>query len=302
MDMETVIVSRSAEQHDLESPPNRTRLEFTQRGVRLSLTLDLFNFGCDLREREFHYVHQAPPFCRLFHFTGKTSPGAEIVSGGTVRRFDTGAVCLLNAEHSFDVRYFAGSQLCYAHLRLTDGTRRPVFRDSPPVLELRNPLLNAFLEQAWRDGTPLDIQNAVAAAVGKFAEPLLDRLREREELFGRFAPMLAAIDATPPAGLRVSELADRMNMTPFALSKSFRRKTGLPLKAYLDSIYLDRARELLICSGGTVEEVARQLGHGDVHYFYHAFRRLTGCSPGEYRAARADFSTKTDQCPEIARL
>lgn len=300
--METVLVSRSVEQHDLESIPNRTHLEFTQAGVRLTLTLDLFNFGCDLREREFHYVHQAPPFCRLFHFAGKTSPGAEIVCGGTVRRLDTEAIYLLNAEHSFDVRYFAGSQLCYAHLRLTDGTRRPVFEDSPSILELRNPVFNAFLEQAWKDNSPLQIQNAAAAAVGKFVEPQLERLREREELFRRFAPMLTSIDAISPARLRVSELADSMNMTSFALSKSFRRKTGLPLKVYLDSIYLDRARELLVCSGGTIEEVARQLGHSDVHYFYHAFRRLTGCSPGEYRAGRTNFGTKTDSCPEIVRI
>ena len=114
--------------------------------------------------------------------------------------------------------------------------------------------------------------------------------------------MLAAIDRTPPARLRVSELADVMQMTPFALSKSFRRKIGMPLKEYLNTIYLDRARELLTCSGGTVEDVAVLLGHSDVHYFYHAFRRLTGLSPGEYRAERMNFGTKTDECPEIARI
>ena len=73
-------------------------------------------------------------------------------------------------------------------------------------------------------------------------------------------------------------------------------------KKYWNTIYLDRARELLTCSGGTVEDVAVLLGHSDVHYFYHAFRRLTGLSPGEYRAERMNFGTKTDESPEIARI
>ncbi len=300
--METVLVPRSVEQHDLDSVPNRTRLEFTQAGVRLTLTLDLFNFGCDLREEEFHYVHLAPPFCRLFHFTGTRSPGAEIISDGAVRHLDCNSVYLLNAEHSFDVRYFAGSRLCYAHLRLSDQTRRSVFHDSPAILELRDPMCNALIEQAWDSQIPLQIQTATTAVMSRFAEPQLEPLRKRGELFSRFASMLAAVDATPPAKLRIAELADQMNMTPSALSKNFRRTTGLSLKSYLDSIYLDRARELLIRSAGTMEEIAFQLGHSDVHYFYHAFRRLTGCTPGEYRANRSDFGTKTDQCPEIARF
>jgi len=300
--METVLVPRSVEQHDLDSVPNRTRLEFTQAGVRLTLTLDLFNFGCDLREHEFHYVHPAPPFCRLFHFSGTASAGAEIISGGTVRHLDAGAIYLLNAEHSFDVRYFAGSQLCYAHLRLTDQTRRSVFHDSPAIQELRDPSLNTLVEQAWESAVPLHIQTAATMATSRFAEPLLEQLRERGELFDRFAPMLAATDAIPPAKLRITELAGQMNMTPSALSKNFRRTTGLSLKSYLDSIYLDRARELLIRSAGTMEEIAFQLGHSDVHYFFHAFRRLTGCTPGEYRSNRSNFGTKTDQCPEIARF
>ena len=300
--METVLVPRAVEQHDLDSVPNRTRLEFTQAGVRLTLTLDLFNFGCDLREREFHYVHLAPPFCRLFHFAGTASPAAEIICDGTVRPLKTGSIYLLNAEHSFDVRYFAGSKLCYAHLRLTDQTWRSVFYDSPAIQELRDPLCNALIEQAWESAVPLRIQNAAAVVTGRFAEPLLDRLRERGELFRRFAPMLAVLDAVPPAKWRIADLAEKMKMTPSALSKCFRRKTGLPLKCYLDSIYLDRAREPLICSGKTMEEIAHQLGHSDVHYLYHAFRRLAGCTPGENCSKRCKFETKTDQCPEIARF
>jgi len=264
------------------------------------LTLDLFNFGCDLREREFHYVHLAPPFCRLFHFMGTTSPGAEIICDGTVRRLETGSIYLLNAEHSFDVRYFSGSTLCYAHLRLTDQTWRSVFQDSPAIQELRDPLYNTLIEQAWESAVPLQIQNAATMVTGRFAKPLLDRIRERGELFRRFSPLLAVLDAVPPAKWRIADLAEKMKMTPSALSKCFRRKTGLSLKSHLNSIYLDRAREQLICSAKTMEEIAHQLGHSDVHYFYHAFRRLAGCTPGEYRLKRSNFETKTDQCPEIA--
>ena len=102
-------------------------------------------------------------------------------------------------------------------------------------------------------------------------------------------------------GILTVDGTDVMSLHGKSLRK-FRRKIGMPLKEYLNTIYLDRARELLTCSGGTVEDVAVLLGHSDVHYFYHAFRRLTGLSPGEYRAERMNFGTKTDECPEIARI
>ena len=290
--METILVSRAAEQHDLDRIPNRTRLAFSCRNVRLMLDLDIFHYGCDLREREYLFHHPAPPICRLFHFRGEVSPGAEIMSGGTLHRLDTKGIYLLNAEHSFEVRYLAGSRLCYAHLRLTDQTRRSVFLDSPGILRVENPATTACLEQAWETDNPLAIQSAVTMAMSDFLTPLLGRLCERGELFSGFAPMLAALDATPPAQFRVSELAETMNMTPFALSKRFNRKIRTPLKEFLNSIYLDRARELLFCSGGTIEEIARKLGHRDVHYFYHAFRKLTGISPGAYRANREHSGTE----------
>ena len=287
--METILVTRAAEQYDLDRIPDRCRLEFDCRGIRLTLDLEIFKYGYDPREREFHFFHPAPPFCRLFHFRGPVSPGAEILSDGILHRLDAKGIYLLNAEHSFDVRYFAGSKLCYAHLRLSDQTRRSVFLDSPGLLRIENPAVAAWLEEAWKSGNAPAIQSAVISALSEFAAPLLERLRERATLFAAFAPMLAMLDTTPPAQFRVSELAESMNMTPFALSKSFRRRIGIPLKEFLNSIYLDRARELLFRSGGTVGDVAAMLGHRDVHYFYHAFRKLTGVSPGEYRAKRKQF-------------
>ena len=34
----------------------------------------------------------------------------------------------------------------------------------------------------------------------------------------------------------------------------------------------------------------------------NADKKICGLSPGEYRAERMNFGTKTDECPEIARI
>lgn len=83
----------------------------------------------------------------------------------------------------FDVRYFAGSKLCYAHLRLADHTRSSVFHDAPGLLRIEQPVISAYLEHAWETGMPLAIQSAAAAAMSEFVAPHLERLRERSELF-----------------------------------------------------------------------------------------------------------------------
>ena len=192
-------------------------------------------------------------------------------------------IYLLNAEHPFEVVYQPGVPLYYAHLLVTDGTRRSVFSESPGLLSIRRPELNRFFDGCWTAERFGGRQAALVGALFEFLEPERERLLLREELFRAFAPMLTVLENTPAAQVRVAELAEAMGMTPSALSRTFLRKVGMPLKQYLDQRYLQRAAEWLIHTERRLTEVAELLGHRDPHYFYHAFHRIAGVSPGEYR-------------------
>jgi len=70
--------------------------------------------------------------------------------------------------------------------------------------------------------------------------------------------------------------------SPFHIARAFSQATGLPPHAYLESVRMRRARELLR-SGISVVETALAVGYPDQSHFTHRFRRHTGFTPGQYR-------------------
>lgn len=56
------------------------------------------------------------------------------------------------------------------------------------------------------------------------------------------------------------------------------------MTAYLKSLRMARARELLDTTDRRVGEIAQLVGYPDPFYFARHFRSVNGCSPTEYRA------------------
>ena len=48
---------------------------------------------------------------------------------------------------------------------------------------------------------------------------------------------------------------------------------------------IERAQELLAQPTVSIKDVGRRVGYPDANYFAKVFRRLTGQTPSEYRAA-----------------
>ena len=82
---------------------------------------------------------------------------------------------------------------------------------------------------------------------------------------------------------RVSDLAERVFLTPCYLTHCFKSMTGYSPKQYLVQARLAAAKDLLIHSDLPVSEVAFHVGFSDVNNFIRAFRRETGCTPLRYR-------------------
>lgn len=70
----------------------------------------------------------------------------------------------------------------------------------------------------------------------------------------------------------------------FHLARAFTKALGLPPHAYLESVRVQRARELLRL-GTSVVETALSVGYTDQAHFTHRFRRHTGITPGQYKRA-----------------
>ena len=127
------------------------------------------------------------------------------------------------------------------------------------------------------------------------ADPLLHRLLEDRASLDRsqVSPFLhndvrRAIRALLTTGECCREaVARRLNMHPRTLVRRL-NETGTTYQALLDDMRAQIAKQLLHDTRSPVSRIAASLGFGDPTVFTRSFRRWTGLSPREFRAALPD--------------
>ncbi|WP_340673315.1 helix-turn-helix domain-containing protein [Brevibacillus agri] len=81
-----------------------------------------------------------------------------------------------------------------------------------------------------------------------------------------------------------SELARLAGFHTSYFSTLFAKKLGWGYSEYLNRVRIDRAKEHLLTSAMTVNEIAAKVGYANGEYLSRKFKQLTGMSPGEFRS------------------
>jgi len=85
--------------------------------------------------------------------------------------------------------------------------------------------------------------------------------------------------------LSLSTVAAEVAMSRYHLSHRFRAVMGTTFRAYLLRVRLERAKALLARLEPRITEVALAVGFSDLSRFDKLFKRYTGVTPSDYRAA-----------------
>ena len=125
---------------------------------------------------------------------------------------------------------------------------------------------------------------ALAHLIRRYADAPLSRFRRLNE---RAAIRNAReyIDAHYQADISLAELAALARLSPFYFARAFQKDVGLPPHAYLDTVRIQRARELLL-RGVPIADVSIAVGYGDQSHFTHRFKRMLGMTPGQVARLR----------------
>lgn len=83
--------------------------------------------------------------------------------------------------------------------------------------------------------------------------------------------------------LTVETLASLAGMTTAWFRKLFLAKYGMQPSKYIKSQRIKTAKNLLIATGLSTEEIALHAGFSDSAYFCREFKRVVGMTPGQYR-------------------
>ena len=84
--------------------------------------------------------------------------------------------------------------------------------------------------------------------------------------------------------ISLEQIAHNMYLSPVYISKIFKEETGESPINYLIKIRLEKAREILLQSeGGSIKNIANQVGYDDVYHFSKLFKKYYGISPLYYK-------------------
>lgn len=89
----------------------------------------------------------------------------------------------------------------------------------------------------------------------------------------------------PPS---ISNLAQKHQMRPETLIRSFKKCTGISPKAFLNNSRIEKAKQLLK-SGLSISEVAYMLGFADQSHFQKTFTHYTASTPRQYQCKTSIF-------------
>jgi len=84
--------------------------------------------------------------------------------------------------------------------------------------------------------------------------------------------------------LRLAQLGSVVYMSPYHFARLFQHSTGLPPHRFVIRSRIDRAITLLAARELPIAQIARLVGFRTASHFSTVFRRLTGRTPGAYRA------------------
>lgn len=86
--------------------------------------------------------------------------------------------------------------------------------------------------------------------------------------------------------LSLNLLASHVNFSPNHLSMIFSQQTGQTFIKYLTDYRMNKAKELLRCTGKRSSEISQEVGYKDPHYFSYLFKKTQGMTPTQYRGGK----------------
>lgn len=83
--------------------------------------------------------------------------------------------------------------------------------------------------------------------------------------------------------LSVSSIAESVFLSPTYLSSFFEKSMNMNLSAYIRSIRLNHALDMLLYTDSSIEDIARNNGFPSPRSFADSFRKQLGMLPSQYR-------------------
>ncbi|WP_438446052.1 response regulator transcription factor [Gorillibacterium sp. sgz5001074] len=92
--------------------------------------------------------------------------------------------------------------------------------------------------------------------------------------------------------LGMREVSEHVHLNASYFSFLFKEQTGLTFSEYVTRRKLQKAKELLLATPLSVQDISEQVGYGNGKYFIKVFKEYAGMSPSQFRKMGADSKNR----------
>jgi AraC-like DNA-binding protein len=103
--------------------------------------------------------------------------------------------------------------------------------------------------------------------------------------------VVSYVRAHYPDHIALPDVAREVWLSPSYLSSVFSAEMGMSFTAYVQTVRVEKSKELLLGTRKSVGEIAAETGFADQSYFTKVFTRSVGISPAKFRRQRATETT-----------
>lgn len=110
-------------------------------------------------------------------------------------------------------------------------------------------------------------------------EEVIQNIHVKEEI----QSALNYIEKNFQNGVTLEEVAEYVHLSPFYLSKLFKKELNIKFVSYVTERKMEKAKELLESTGMPVINIALELNYREPNYFSKVFKKHIGMTASEYR-------------------
>lgn len=88
--------------------------------------------------------------------------------------------------------------------------------------------------------------------------------------------------------IKISDLAQKLELHPDTLSRKFKKETGITLIKYIRNVKMKEAEMLLCYTDKKLTEIVFLLGYTSQSQFIEAFKKFSGTTPNQYRMSNKE--------------
>lgn len=117
--------------------------------------------------------------------------------------------------------------------------------------------------------------------------------RHHENADRKLRTMMEWVKANSHQAINHETVAENFNYNKNYLNRYFKKGIGLSVNQYVQSVRIEKAKELLYSSHKQIKEIGYEVGFNDEKHFLKTFKKSTGMTPSQYRNVYHDTFINT---------